>query len=40
MKFALDDVREKGENKVLPLCPFVKAYIIKNRSYIDLVYGA
>jgi predicted GNAT family acetyltransferase len=39
VKAALDDVREKGL-RVLPLCPFVKAYIGKHREYVDLVYGA
>jgi len=36
---ALDDVRGSGL-KVLPLCPFVKAYIGRHREYVDLVYGA
>ncbi len=36
---ALDDVRGTGL-KVLPLCPFVKAYIGRHREYVDLVYGA
>ncbi|MDO5677245.1 MAG: GNAT family N-acetyltransferase [Propionibacteriaceae bacterium] len=36
---ALDDVREVGERKVLPLCPFVKAYMIKHPEYQDLAYG-
>lgn len=36
---ALDDVRAKGL-PVLPLCPFVKAYIGRHRAYADLVYRA
>ena len=36
---ALDRVRE-GDRKVLPLCPFVKAWIGKHPEYIDLVYDA
>jgi predicted GNAT family acetyltransferase len=39
-QFALDDVRAAGERKVLPLCPFVKAWIGRHRDYVDLVYGA
>jgi predicted GNAT family acetyltransferase len=37
---ALDDVRALANRKVLPLCPFVKAYISRHREYTDLVYGA
>jgi uncharacterized protein len=33
---ALDTARERG-SKVLPLCPFVKAYIQKHPDYLDLV---
>ncbi len=36
---ALDRVRA-GERKVLPLCPFVKAWIGKHPDYFDLVYDA
>jgi uncharacterized protein len=36
---ALDDVRGTGR-KVLPLCPFIKAWIGGHREYVDLVYGA
>jgi predicted GNAT family acetyltransferase len=39
-KYALDDVRAKGEKQVLPLCPFIKGYIQKHPDYVDLVYGA
>jgi predicted GNAT family acetyltransferase len=39
-QFALDDVRAAGERKVLPLCPFVKAWIGRHGDYVDLVYGA
>ncbi|MFN8099957.1 MAG: GNAT family N-acetyltransferase [Dermatophilaceae bacterium] len=39
-RFALDDVRDRGERKVLPLCPFIKAWIGKHPDYIPLVYGA
>ena len=39
-KFALDEVRDAGELKVMPLCPFIKAWIARHRDYIPLVYGA
>lgn len=35
----LDDVREVGERKVLPLCPFVKSWMAKHPEYQDLAYG-
>ncbi len=35
-KGALDQVRERGL-KVIPLCPFIKAYIEKNPGYQDLL---
>ncbi|HSK25705.1 MAG TPA: GNAT family N-acetyltransferase [Jiangellales bacterium] len=34
---ALDHVRDQGLD-VLPLCPFVKAWIAKHPEYQDLVY--
>lgn len=37
---ALDDVRALGLRKVLPLCPFVRAWLGRHRDYRDLVYGA
>jgi predicted GNAT family acetyltransferase len=33
---ALNDVRERGL-RVVPLCPFVEAYIRRHPSYVDLV---
>lgn len=39
-RHALDDVRQDGERKVLPLCPFIKAWIGRHPDYVDLVYGA
>lgn len=39
-RVALDDVRAQGERAVLPLCPFIKAWIAKHPDYADLVYGA
>lgn len=38
-RFALEDVRSQGVRKVLPLCPFIKAWIARHRAYIPLVYG-
>lgn len=35
---ALDDVREKGERKVVPLCPFVKGWMANHPEYMDLHY--
>jgi len=35
-KGALDQVRARGL-KVVPLCPFIKAYIDKNAEYQDLL---
>ncbi len=39
VKGALDDVRAAGDRKVLPLCPFVKAYIGRHPEHRDLVYS-
>jgi len=38
-RFALEDVRDDGQRKVLPLCPFIKAWIARNREFIPLVFG-
>jgi uncharacterized protein len=37
---ALDDVAEAGDRKVMPLCPFIKAWIARHPDYKRLVYGA
>ena len=39
-RYALDQVRDAGTRKVLPICPFIKAWIGKHPDYIPLVYGA
>lgn len=39
-QFALDDVKADGRRKVLPLCPFIKAWIGRHPDYVSLVYGA
>lgn len=36
VKRALDDVRAKGEH-VVPLCPFVAAFLRRHPDYADLV---
>jgi predicted GNAT family acetyltransferase len=38
-RFALDDVRDADARKVLPICPFIKAWIGHHPDYSDLVYG-
>ncbi len=38
-RFALEDVRDDGQRKVLPLCPFIKAWISRHREFIPLVFG-
>ncbi|NNG39984.1 N-acetyltransferase [Flexivirga sp. ID2601S] len=35
-RFALDDVRETGERRVVPSCPFIKAWIDKHPEYQSL----
>jgi predicted GNAT family acetyltransferase len=39
-RHALDEVRAEGTRKVMPLCPFIKAWIGRHRDYVPLVYGA
>lgn len=39
VRAALDDMRGRGL-AVLPLCPFVKAWIGRHPDYADVVYGA
>ena len=38
-RFALDDTRDQGIRQVLPLCPFIKAWIARHPDYIDLVFS-
>ncbi len=33
---ALDDVRGRGSLRVVPLCPFVSAYLEKHPEYVEL----
>lgn len=37
-RFALDDARARGL-AVIPLCPFISAYIRRHREYQPLVFG-
>ncbi|AKT51125.1 GNAT family N-acetyltransferase [Arsenicicoccus sp. oral taxon 190] len=39
-RHALDQVRERGDRQVMPLCPFIKGWIAKHPDYVPLVYGA
>lgn len=36
-RYALDDVRSRGDRTVVPLCPFIKAWIGKHPDYQSLV---
>jgi uncharacterized protein len=38
-QFGLDDVRDEGRRRVLPLCPFIKGWIGRHPDYRSLVYG-
>ena len=38
-RHALDEVAEEGTRKVMPLCPFIKAWIARHPDYRPLVYG-
>lgn len=38
-QFALDDIEAEGKRRVMPLCPFVKAWIGRHPEYQRLVYG-
>ena len=38
--FALADVEADGRRQVLPICPFIKAWIGRHPDYHHLMYGA
>lgn len=38
-RFALDDVRADGSRRVVPICPFIKAWIERHPDYRSLVDG-
>lgn len=40
VRTALDEVGSEGTRKVLPVCPFVTAWIERHPGYADLVYGS
>lgn len=37
-RYALDDVRDEGTHRVVPLCPFIKSWIDKHPDYLPLVH--
>jgi predicted GNAT family acetyltransferase len=37
--WALDDVRERGQLRVVPRCPFIRGWIERHPAYADLVDG-
>ena len=37
VRHALDDVRERGDLRVRPICTFVQGFIERNPEYADLV---
>jgi uncharacterized protein len=39
-RHALDELAADGTRKVLPICPFIKAWIGKHPDYLHLVYAA
>ena len=38
-RFALDDVRARGGLRVVPRCPFIRAWIDRHPEYGELVQG-
>jgi predicted GNAT family acetyltransferase len=39
VRVSLDDVRDTGGRKVLPVCPFYKGWIGRHQEYVPLLYG-
>lgn len=39
-RYALDDVRAEGSRRVVPICPFIKAWIGRHTDYQSLVAPA
>ncbi|HSO64544.1 MAG TPA: GNAT family N-acetyltransferase [Ornithinibacter sp.] len=39
-RHALDEVEAEGARKVMPLCPFIKAWIGRHPDYVPLVHGS
>ena len=40
VQYALDDVRDAGDRKVLAVCPYVKQWILRHKDYLNLLYDA
>lgn len=38
MRESLDDIRERGL-KIVPICPFAKAFVERNPTYGNMVHG-
>jgi predicted GNAT family acetyltransferase len=38
-QWALDDVRSRGQLRVVPRCPFIRGWIDRHPTYADLVDG-
>lgn len=39
-RFALDQIRDEGVRKALPVCPFIKGWIQRHPEYLPVTYGA
>ena len=39
-RFALDQLRDRGDRKALPVCPFIKGWIQRHPEYLAVTYGA
>ncbi len=39
-RFALDQLRDQGTRKALPVCPFIKGWIQRHPDYLSVTYGA
>lgn len=39
VRTALDEIRAEGTRKVLPICPFVKSWILRHPDYLTMVYN-
>jgi len=37
---ALDELRDAGVRKALPVCPFIKGWIERHPGYLGVTYGA
>ena len=39
-RHALDELRDAGVRKALPVCPFIKGWIQRHPEYLEVTYGA